>query len=191
VSGFVLVSYVVLWILVVLLSVAVFALYHYFGQVYLNSREGRENQGPESGKPFPHTVASDLRNGRAPLVRRLPAAVAFMDVECKLCAELLPDLGAFADDANDVGVVAVVAGRPPSVSEFTRRLSKRVDVFPDPRGALGTGYGVAVLPFLVTVDGEGIVRAKGIVNDRDDLERIAGGIRERARVVEPVLEEVS
>jgi hypothetical protein len=191
VSGFVLVSYVVLWILVVVVSVAVFALYHYFGQAYLNSREGRENQGPESGKPFPHTVATDLRDGRAPLVRRLPAVVAFMDVECKLCAELLPDLGAFADDANDVGVVAVVAGRPPSVSEFTRRLSKRVDVFPDPRGALGTGYGVAVLPFLVTVDGEGIVRAKGIVNDRDDLERIAGGIRERARVVEPVLEEVS
>jgi hypothetical protein len=191
VSGFVLVSYVVLWALVVVLSVGVFALYHYFGQVYLNSREGRESQGPESGKPFPHTVATDLRDGRAPLVRRLPAAVAFLDVECKLCAELLPDLGAFADDATDVGVVAVVAGRPSSVGEFTRRLSKRVDVFPDPRGTLGTGYGVAVLPFLVTVDGEGVVRAKGIVNDRDDVERIAGPIRERARVPEPVLEEVS
>jgi hypothetical protein len=191
VSGFVLVSFVVLWILVVVLSVAVFALYHYFGQVYLNSREGRENQGPESGKPFPQAISNDLRGQRAPLVRDGPAVVAFVDVECKLCAELLPDLGAFADDATDVDVVAVVAGPPPSVAQFTRRLSTRVAVFPDARGALGTGYGVAVLPFLVTVDGEGIVRAKGVVNDRDDLERVAGPIRERAEAMEPVLEEVS
>jgi hypothetical protein len=191
VSDFVVVSYVVLWILVAVLAVAVLALYHYFGQVYLNSREGRESQGPEPGKPFPRTHAAELRRGRAPLVRDVPALVAFMDVECKLCAELVPDLGAFADDTTELRVVAVVAGRPPSVAEFTRRLSQRVDVFPDPGGALGTRYGVAVLPFLVTVDGDGIVRAKGIVNDRDDVERIAGAVRERATVVEPVLEEVS
>ena len=190
-SGFVLVSYVVLWIVVVVLCVGVLALYHHFGQIYLNSREGREDQGPESGKPFPGSVAPDVRRGRVPLVRRWPAAVAFMDVECNLCAELLDDLGTFAHDATDVSVVAVVAGPPPSVAEFTRRLPERVDVVPDPGGVVSTRHGVAVLPFLVTVDAEGIVRAKGIVNDRDDLERLASSIRERAKVVEPVLEEVS
>jgi hypothetical protein len=191
VSGFVLVSYVVLWIVVVVLCVAVLALYHHFGQVYLNSREGREDQGPESGKPFPAVVARGFRDGRVPLVRRWPAVVAFMDVECNLCAELLGDLGTFAGDATDVSVVAVVAGPPPSVADFTRGLPERVDVFPDPSGVLSTGHGVAVLPFLVTVDAQGIVRAKGIVNDHGDLERLASSIREPAKVVEPVLEEVS
>jgi methylamine dehydrogenase accessory protein MauD len=37
---------------------------------------------------------------------------------------------------------------------------------------VGMGYGVGKLPYAVLVDGEGTVRAKGLVNSREHLESL-------------------
>ena len=65
-SGPLLGSYIALWILVAVLSVAVFALYHHFGQMYLNSREGRETQGPDLGATPPESMGLTSSAGASP-----------------------------------------------------------------------------------------------------------------------------
>jgi hypothetical protein len=56
-TGPLLVSYAALWIVVIVMAIA---LYHHFGEMYLNSREGRQNQGPDVDSELKPLGARDV-----------------------------------------------------------------------------------------------------------------------------------
>lgn len=171
-SGPLLASYIFLWILVVVLAVAVFALYQHFGQMYLNSELGRNDQGPPIGEQLPRMVAVDVRGTPIDLPRGANTLLAFMEVDCKLCGELRPALISFANEKPEVDVVAVVAGRAAEVEKFGRTLSEHVSVVADPAGRLTTRFGVGAFPFAMRVDNSGIVKLKALVNGRAGLDAL-------------------
>jgi peroxiredoxin len=171
VSGAFWASYIALWVAVIVLSVAVFALYHHFGQLYLNSPDGRVNQGPEAGKALEPFVAT-TDTGRLNVPDGTATVLAFMEVGCLLCSDLRHHLRTYAMENRDVRVIAVVGGKPDEIDEFAAPMREHVAVVSDVGGKITSGYGVAVFPFAVAIDPGGVVRAKDIVNKRDSVERL-------------------
>ena len=167
-------SYVALWVLVGVLVLAILALYHHFGVMYLGSREGREDQGPHPGTQLERRTFEDVLG--QPLVLPPPdasALVLFTATDCKVCARLLEDLPGFVRRHDDLETVIVCAGTNKAVREWSRDLVDLVPVVPDPRSRLSVSYDIGVTPWLVGVDAEGVVRASGLVNDGDGLELAA------------------
>jgi AhpC/TSA family len=170
VSTALLVSYIALWVLVLVLAVGLFALYHHFGELYLNSRDGRASQGPELQKPLRRANVRATSGTYVDLPSTgVPTVLLFADTDCRLCEELIPDVRRLAGDRTDVALSVVCGGAEPRVQEWARDLSTEVPVVPDPGQVLTARYGIALTPFAVAVDANGTVKNKGIVNDGDGL----------------------
>lgn len=184
-SGIFWTSYALLWALVAVLVVAVFALYHHFGQMYVNSDEGRANQGPENGKPY-RPVQAETLDGTTialPLFQR-PFLAIFTSPDCQLCAAMRDALVTVAQQHPGTGVVVFCAGRPQVVRAWAGPLADVAMVVADPKDRIAAMYGIDATPFGIAIDANGIVRARGIVNDLQGLE----GLVYEANPL-PVLEE--
>jgi hypothetical protein len=167
----ILVSYIVLWILVVTQGIALFALYHHFGVMYLNSREGRERQGPPQDEPLKRSRLEDIQKKHLDIpVRNRAALIVFAATTCGLCSEIRPDLRRFALGHEELETIVVCGGRPDAVRVWATELAEAAHVVPDPGHRISAKYKVGVTPFLVGIDAQGTVRVKGIVNDGDGLE---------------------
>lgn len=169
-----LVSYVLLWALVFVLCVAVFALYHHFGQMYLNQE--RHRQGPATDLPLPETMLVDSTGTRVTVPSGERTLIAFLETDCRLCDELRPALSTFADSTR---VIAVVGGDHDSIVDFTKGLSANVIRVADPRGTVTKQFSIGAFPFALLVDNAGIVRSKGIVNNAAGLESLTAQRAER------------
>lgn len=143
-------AFVVLWLLVVVLCVVVVALARQVGTLHLRlgPRGALEidDEGPALGEappPIPartDTGATVMLGGPAN-----PRLVLFASPTCSVCAEVVPGLPA----------AAAAAGLTPLVLHD-----------PDAERA----YDVPGTPFVVVIDDVGIVRAKGTVNNLEQLE---------------------
>lgn len=168
------VSYVLLWILVVVLTVGIFALYHHFGQMYLNTPEGRETQGPRPESRLLAMEAVDV-SGQAvvlPLDQR-PALIVFAATDCMLCAELRQSLLRICRERAALSVVVLCRGSEAGVLAWAGELAGVARVVADPRGRYALRYRVSGTPFGVAVGRDGVVRHTGIVNTYDQLAHLA------------------
>ncbi len=173
-----LVSLILLWIVVLVQGIGLFALYHHFGQMYLNSREGRATQGPEVGsslkaKNLPVDVAGNA--GRLPIPNR-PTLILFTSTTCKVCEKLREVLLTWVPGRSDVEVLLLCGGGRRAVAEWARNLVEDVRVVPDPSYGVAAHFGVGLTPFALAIDASGIVRSKMIVNDVHGLEALADAI---------------
>jgi len=92
VTGLLVVSNIVLWMLVILEALALFALYQHFGEMYLTTREGRQSQGPSVGSPLKRVDATDISGvARGLPTQSRPAFLLFASTSCPLCERLRPD----------------------------------------------------------------------------------------------------
>jgi len=158
-------TYVALWAPVLILIVAVFALYRYYGSVLVNSREGRMSQGPEVGRQLAHITFRDTRNEVVDLTTQgtRPILVFMAQIACKPCREALPALANFATKYQDaVDVVFVCAGKLDEVQQFARSLPRTVRIIADPRRAGFVTLRVSSTPFAFILDNERIVRGTGM-----------------------------
>jgi len=164
-------SYIVLWVVMVVQSVAIFALYHHFGQVYLQSREGRATQGPAVDTSLKRLDVQDVMGTplSLPMIGR-PLLMVFATTTCPLCDKLRPALGYVAESAGDVEVLVICGGEREVVRRWAQDLGARVRVVPDPGYRIAAHYTVGLTPFGVGTDRDGMVRAKGLVNDQERLE---------------------
>jgi Redoxin len=186
-TGIWLVSYIIMWVVLAVLVSAVFALYHYFGQLYLNSEQGRSEMGPDVGMRIPELELRSIDGTNVTFPGGGEALIAFVDVECDLCSELLPQLRQFALERRDIAAIAIVAGTEESVTRFTAPVRSSISVVVDARSRYAVRCGVSAYPFVVAVDREGVVVAKALANDRRDLERVAAPLWRSRR--EPVAAE--
>lgn len=172
------VSYVILWILVVTLTAALYSLYYHFGQMYLNSREGRQEQGPAIGEPLPGIKAIDYGGRQLQLPDRETGAVLlFVSESCKLCQELRAE---FATGTRlDQSIYVFADGARSFQQAWMSALNASHDstVVPDTRGGIATALGIDSTPFCVVVDDVGISRSKGNVNKVGDIVVAIGATR--------------
>jgi len=171
------VSNAVLWVVVVALLVVVFALARQIGVLYERvSPMGAlmMDTGPKVGASAPVFALTDLAgqpvNVGAPSPRS--TLLFFVSPTCPVCKKLLPIVkSAAVSERRWLSIVLASDGE----ADEHRRFVQRADLGAFPyvlSQELGIAFHVGKLPYAVLLDERGVVRAKGLVNSREQLESL-------------------
>ena len=173
------VSNVLLWIAVLGLSALVVVLLRQMGVLHERVAPAGAlavQGGPAPGEAAPVVPVEDwngmpLRVGGGDADGRA-TLLFFVSPTCPVCKELLPIIdGVARAEARDARVVIASDGPRAEHEAFVRRhgLAERRYVLST---ELGLAFRVGRLPWAVLVDGDGLVRAAGLVNTREHLESL-------------------
>lgn len=167
----------VLWCLVVGLGIAVFALARQVGILFERvSPMGAliTDSGPKVGDASPRFELTTMAGNSLSIGGGASRStlVFFLSPSCPVCKKLLPALRTMRRDESDwLDIVLASDGDPAQHAEFIAR--NDLTAFPYVLSTeLGMGYRVSRLPFGVLLDTQGRVRAKGLVNNREQLESL-------------------
>ena len=173
------ISNLLLWIVVLALAAVVAALVRQIGVLHERLRPVGAlalGNGPEVGAAAPRVAATDLAGGTvavgAPDPEGRDTLLFFVSPTCPVCKELLPAVGALAQQERGwLRVVWASDGERAEHAALVRAhdLAKQPFVLSTP---LALAYRVGQLPFAVLVDAGGTVSAAGIVNTREHLESL-------------------
>ena len=172
-----LVAVVVLWVLVLALVVAVFALARQIGVLYERVAPMGAlmmDEGPKVGDIAPVFNLATLSGTRVQL--GAPGAhstlMFFVSPTCPVCKKLMPVLRSAAKvESAWLRVVLASDGDEAKQRAFYEKAA--LADFPYVLSTeLGMAYKVAKLPFAVLLDEQGRVRAKGLINSREQLESL-------------------
>ena len=168
---------VVLWIVVLAQMAVIFALARQVGILFERiSPVGAlvNESGPKIGETTPVFTLPSLNGGVVSIgtPRARATLVFFLSTSCPICKKMLPVLKSVREgEGRWLDVVLASDGDEAK----HRALIEKADLkaFPYALSAdLGITYRVARLPFAVLIDAEGVVRAKGLVNNREQLESL-------------------
>ena len=172
-------SYVVLWLLVVVLAIVVVALARQIGTLHLRlGPQGAleiDTEGPPLDEAPPLFDAHDT-DGRRAVVGGpgQPSLLLFASPGCIACEQVLPGLRTVASRAGARALVLSDLDPDEARVAFS-------DV-PAPLVAspeIARAYGVPGTPFAVYLDDLGVVRAKGTPNNLEQLEGLVDTGRRR------------
>jgi methylamine dehydrogenase accessory protein MauD len=174
-----LVSNVILWVMVLVLAVVVLALARQIGVLYERVAPAgalMTARGPAIGALAPTVAVEALAGGTREVGGarddRRSTLVFFLSPTCPVCKTLLPALRSAARAERRWLDVLLASDGPRAEHEAFVR-AERLEGFPYVLStALGVSYQVSKLPYAVLLDGQGIVRAKGLVNTREHLESL-------------------
>jgi methylamine dehydrogenase accessory protein MauD len=175
-------SYAVLWLLVIVLSVIVVALARQIGTLHLRlgprGALEMDAEGPALGEaPEPFDTA-DI-DGRAVTIGGPGQAQVLMFVSpgCMLCEQVLPSLPAIAGSGDFSPYVLTDVDATESKLTFG---PKRLQAPVVPAREVASAYEVPGTPYVVVLDRYGVVRAKGTVNNLEQMEGLVDTGRTRA-----------
>lgn len=174
-----LVSHVVLWVLVLVLAVAVLALARQVG--VLHERVApmgalMMDSGPKVGEQAPSLTLKGLGGETvvigAEMARRTGMLLFFMSPTCPVCRKLLPALRSLRDSERGRHEI-VLASDGDMTEHLAYREAQGLQAFPYVLSTeLGMAFRIGKLPYAVLLDAGGTVRAKGLVNSREQLESL-------------------
>jgi methylamine dehydrogenase accessory protein MauD len=171
------ISNVLLWLLMLSVIVALWALARQVGILYERVAPMGAlitDAGPKLGDAAPKFEVPALNGARIQIGGERPKSqlVFFLSPTCPICKKLLPVLKSSASAERDwLDVVLASDG------EATQHLAfygeARLNEFPYVLSPdLGMTYRVSRLPYAVLMDERGIIRAKGMINTREHLESL-------------------
>jgi methylamine dehydrogenase accessory protein MauD len=171
------ISNVLLWVLMLDVIVALWALARQVGILYERVAPMGAlitDAGPKLGDAAPKFEVPALNGARIQIGGERPKSqlVFFLSPTCPICKKLLPVLKSSASAERDwLDVVLASDG------EATQHLAfygeARLNEFPYVLSPdLGMTYRVSRLPYAVLMDERGIIRAKGMINTREHLESL-------------------
>jgi methylamine dehydrogenase accessory protein MauD len=181
VSGWWLASYVVLWILVIALSLLVLALARQIGVLHLRlgPRGALEvdDEGPPLGEA-PEPMDARAIDGRGVTIGGPgePQLLFFVSPGCPICRELLPSLAPAARAARMTPVAIVDVGEEVAREAYDHS-PPSVALVAGPE--ISETYEVPGTPYAVILDTIGVVRAKGTVNNLEQIEGLVDTARRR------------
>ena len=172
-----LISNAILWVVVLALLVAVMALARQIGILYERVAPMGAlmlDQGPKVGEAAPAFALENLGGGTVQLggAQAKSTLLFFVSPTCPVCKKLLPVAKSIQRSERDwLRLVFASDGERPEHEAFWRRagLEEHPYVLST---ELGMGYKVGKLPYAVLIDEAGRVRAKGLVNSREQLESL-------------------
>jgi methylamine dehydrogenase accessory protein MauD len=180
-AGWWLASYVILWVLVVVLAILVLALARQVGTLHLRlgPRGALEvdEEGPPLGEAPEPVDASDFRGRSVTLGGPGQAQLLlFVSPGCPVCREVLPSLPAAARVGKMAPVVVVDAPDDEARSLYgADRLEAVLVAAPE----MAEGYRIPGTPYAVALDVLGVVRAKGTVNNLEQMDGLVDTARRR------------
>ncbi len=174
----ILVSQVLLWLAVIVLTVLVLALARQVGVLHERIAPAGAlamNAVLKVGEKAPHLIEKSL-DGRTVEIgneKQVSTLVFFLSPDCPVCKTLLPALKS-ALRAEKSWLECVLASDG-SVPEIHKDFIKQYDLEAWPYVVsenLGKQFGVSKLPYAALVDEKGVVRSLGMVNSREHLESL-------------------
>jgi methylamine dehydrogenase accessory protein MauD len=173
------VSNMTLWTVVILQTIAILAVVRQLGVLHQRIAPAGAlmlAKGLKVGDSAPRIETHDMDGNSlicgAPRSDERATLLMFVSPTCPVCKVLLPVLKSYlASEKSWLNIVLASDGEPTAHREFIK--SQRLDNFTYVISAsLGIGYHVSQLPFAALIDGNGILRARGIVNSREHLESL-------------------
>lgn len=171
------VSNVMLWVVVLALLLVVLALSRQIGVLYERVAPMGAltiDKGPAVGEAAPRFELNDLlgRPRRVGHAGPRSQLLFFVSPTCPVCKKLLPILKSVAQTERAwLDIVLASDGEMPEHLAFYRKAG--LESFPYLLSTeLGLKFQISKLPYAVLMDGQGIVRAKGLINSREQLESL-------------------
>ena len=130
------------------------------------------DQGLAVGEMSPHLAVTTLLGDRLALGGASPRSrlLLFVSPTCPVCKKLLPIARSFAH-AERLDVVLVGDGDEAEQRSMIREFGlESVAYVNSPQ--VGMTFQVGKLPYAVLIDAAGVIRAKGLVNNREHLESL-------------------
>jgi len=178
-SGIWLVSYVALWVLLLLMALVLLGFVRQLGLMQL--RLGPESEplttreGLEYGTPAPEFEVPNLLDGKGRISMRSlkgrPSILVFFSPACSACLDLAPKLAEFHRSfRRKVNVVLISNSSSQSSLDVAETFKLKMRIAGDKSGAISRAYRVRATPFAYRMDAGGIVRRRGLVGSFEDLE---------------------
>ena len=172
------ISNVLLWVAVLAALVGLFALARQIGVLYERVAPMGAlmmDTGPKVGEASPvFDLPALVGNTRVTIGRPgdKSTLLFFLSPTCPVCKKLLPILKSIArDEAAWLRLVFASDGETDEHRAFVERVG--LQAYPYLLSAeLGMAFRVGKLPYAVLLDEHGTVRAKGLVNSREQLESL-------------------
>jgi methylamine dehydrogenase accessory protein MauD len=174
-------SYVVLWVLVVVLALVVVALARQIGTLHMRiGPHGAleiDTEGPPLGEPAESFEVEDI-SGEPVTVGGpgRPQLLLFISPGCQLCAQVLPSVDAVASAGGMTPLVIADGDRHETLSSYSSR-SWNAPLVPATRVA--ESYEIPGTPYAVILDDLGIVRSKGTINNLEQMEGLIDTAKKR------------
>jgi methylamine dehydrogenase accessory protein MauD len=173
-----LISQIVLWVVVLGLAAAVLALTRQIGVLHERIAPMGAltiDRGPAVGDAPPLFDLIDIRGRRitigGPSGDGKSTFLMFVSPSCPVCKKLLPVVKSIAGAEDWIRLVFASDGERAEQERFVR--AERLEDCPYVLSAeLGIAFRIGKLPYVVLIDEQGAVRAKGLVNTREHLESI-------------------
>ena len=173
-----LVSNLLLWLIIILLLVAVYALVRQIG--VLHERVApvgamMPTSGPRIGETLAPMDIEALDGSRiqigVPADKRM--LIYFLSPSCPVCKSLLPVVkDMVGQEADSTRVIYASDGEQPQVHHgYVEEQELPASAYVVSRD-LGIALGVSKLPFAVLVSDQGVLRGRGLVNTREHLESL-------------------
>ena len=174
------ISNMILWIVVVVLTTLLFAITRQVGILHERVAPAgalQPTSGPKIGEITEEIKATSLQGESIRLggsrQEEQASFILFISPTCPVCKELVPTAKSLAKaELNDIKLFFASDGEN---IEQHKNYIRDLDIENYPyfvSESLGIYYQVSKLPFAVLIDGDGILRSKGLVNTREHLESL-------------------
>ena len=173
------ISNILLWLIVVVLSFVVLALVRQLGVLHERITPVGAlmlAKGLKVGEPAPALTLNDL-NGRslavgAPRADGLSTLIMFVAPSCPVCKALLPVLkSSRKSEQSWLEIVLASDGDSAEQKEFVMAQGLQTFAY-IVSASLGMSYQVSRLPYAALIDADGTLRARGLINSREHLESL-------------------
>jgi methylamine dehydrogenase accessory protein MauD len=165
------------WVAIAALAVTVLALARQVGLLHERMAPMGAltmDSGPKAGSPAPAFAIRDLNQGTVSIgsVSGRTQLLFFLSPTCPVCKKLLPILRAIAADEHGTTDVVLASDGPADEHlAFYRR--EKLDPFRYVLSSeLGMTYHIGRLPYAVVIGPDGRIAAKGLVNNREQIESL-------------------
>ena len=175
-----LISNLVLWLLVIVLTVVVLALARQVGILHERVAPAgalQPTEGPKVGE-VPEAMELQDLGGHAvtvggPEVNGLATLVLFISPTCPVCRSLVPTAKSLAhSESKRLRLVFASDGDKPE-QHVAYATDLDLGAYPYTLSqTLGMSYHVSKLPFALLIDADGTLQSKGLVNSREHLESL-------------------
>jgi methylamine dehydrogenase accessory protein MauD len=171
------ISQALLWLLMFAVIIALWALARQVGVLYERVAPMGAlitDAGPKLGEAAPQFELPALNGTRVAIggIRAQSQLLFFLSPTCPVCKKLLPILKS-ASQAERSWLQVLLASDGEATQHLAFYSDAKLNEFPYILSSeLGMTYRVSRLPYAVLIDERGMLRAKGMINNREQLESL-------------------